>query len=123
MPWSRQELELLESIAGTMPTSEIAKLLNKTPSAVSQCASRQQISLNYYGFGREIIIDESTVDEIKRLLSLGYISSREIARRTNVKESYVAGIKAERFRCGKKKTPKRNVSHKHLIGSLNTVFC
>ena len=117
MAWSEEQKELLHSNAGKVDLSELSKIIGKTSNAIAQFASRNGLSISFYGHGPEMIVSEEAVKEIKRMLGEGIYTNRYIAKVTGVKESYVANIKSKRCRCARKKT---NAKPNNAL--INSVF-
>lgn len=121
MSWTNEQKQTLQDNAGKMAIKELSLLIGKSEGCVSSYAARKGISISFVGHGPKKKISDETVKEIKRLLGLGNLTNREIGRRTNVDESYVASIKAGRIRCGKQKI--KGPSIQESIAAINKIFC
>lgn len=124
MTWTTEEKDFLADNAGKMDLSQLSKELGKKETTVAQHASRNGISVSFYGRGKRSNVKEATVEEIKRLLGTGAYTHEKIGEMTGVKKSYVANISAGRRRCGKQKEKQKEIRvSTGTESTLNKVFC
>ncbi|PWF74644.1 hypothetical protein CBX98_03050 [Vibrio sp. T9] len=114
--WTQDEKRFLQSNAGVLSGTEIAKKLGKSFHCVAQYASRANISLRVKNSSHRKVYSDEVVLRAKELIKSGELTNKDIGSRLNLPENYVAQLKLGRFRSEKPQNIQKRVNSDSLWG-------